>query len=132
MAFTAVLRLDAESKSWPAREFHWAIVQEIGEYARPEAGIHAGQVHVVLDHLHDPVLDDWMAEATKRRAGSLEISGLDGSRFRTLTFRDAYCVSEGLCFNSTGIGPATTMSVLISADHLLIDGEVELDNHWPL
>lgn len=132
MAFTATLHLAAEARAWTAQEFHWAIVQNIDEFTRPQAGIMAGQLHLVLDHLHDPVLDDWMANPTKLRNGHLKILAADGSGFRTILFEDAYCVSEGLNFNSTGLGPATTMSVLISACRLTIDGEVKVDNNWPI
>lgn|GEM_PF-5123361 len=59
------------------------------------------------------------------------VTGADGTRFRTVGFWDACCVGEGLYFNATGLGPATTMSVLISARHLLVDGEVDFDNDWP-
>jgi len=89
------------------------------------------QLHLVLDHLHDPVLDHWMADSHKRLSGRLVVTGIDGSRFRTVQFHDALCVSEGLYFNATGVGPATTMSVLISANRLVVDGVVETSNHWP-
>jgi len=131
MAFTAELRLDTETQTWTVQEFHWAIVQNTDEQARPQSGIHAGQLHLVLDHLHHPVLDEWMANSRKLLSGSLLVRGLDGSRFRTVAFRNAYCVSEGLHFNSTGVGSATSMSVLISAQQLLINKEVETTNSWP-
>ncbi|WP_046244424.1 type VI secretion system tube protein TssD [Hymenobacter terrenus] len=131
MAFTAKLHLDVESVSWPVLDYHWAVVQAITEQSRPENSIFAGQLHLVLDHLHHPLLDAWMSDATKRRNGRLEVTSTDGRRLRTVAFWDAYCVSEGLYFNSTGVGRATTMSVLISANRLLIDEEVEITNHWP-
>lgn len=131
MAFTAELHLDAEPTSWLVREFHWAVVQNIDEQARPQAGLHSGQLHLVLDHLHHPVLDGWMAESTKLLDGKLVVTGADGSVFRTARFEGAFCVGEGLYFNSTGTGPAATMSVLISAQKLTIDGEVGFNNEWP-
>ena len=131
MAFTAELHLDADANPWRAREFHWAVVQNIDEQSRPQAGLHSGQLHLVLDHLHDPVLDAWMADSYKLRDGKLVVTGADGLRFRTVRFEDAFCVGEGLYFNSTGTGPATTMSVLISARKLTVDGEVDFDNAWP-
>lgn len=85
----------------------------------------------MLDHLHDPVLDAWMADSYKLRDGKLVVTGADGLRFRTVRFEDASCVGEGLYFNSTGTGPATTMSVLISARKLTVEGEVDFDNVWP-
>gem|GEM_PF-5232468 len=38
-------------------------MQDIDEHFQPRAGLYAGQLHLVLDHLHDPVLDEWMANA---------------------------------------------------------------------
>lgn len=131
MAFTATLHLTAEAATWSVREFHWALVQNIDELTRPQAGVHGGQLSLALDHLHHPVLDAWMASPTKLRSGSLTVRAADGHRFRTVRFEDAYCVSEGLHFDSTGLGPATTMSLLISAERLDIDGAVQVDNHWP-
>lgn len=132
MAFTAELHLDAEMKPWPAREFHWAVVQNIDEKSRPQAGLHSGQMHLVLDHLHHPVLDEWMADSTKLRNGKLIVTAADGGVFRTVRFEGAFCVGEGLYFNSTGTGPAATMSVLISAHKMTVDEEVDFDNEWPL
>jgi hypothetical protein len=43
----------------------------------------------VLDHLHDPVLDHWMADSHKRLSGRLVVTGIEGSRFRTVQFHDA-------------------------------------------
>lgn len=131
MAFTATLELTAEPVHFPVLEFHWAVVQQSGERNEPMAGILAGQLHLVLDHLHHPVLDHWMADSDKLHDGRLVVLGLDGVRFRTVQFERAYCVSEGFYFNSTGNGRATAMSVLISAQRLLVDGEVKLDNKWP-
>lgn len=106
-------------------------MQNINERTRPENGIYAGQLHLVLDHLHHPVLDDWMSDATKLRDGRLVVMAPDGSRLRTVQFWNAYCVGEGLYFNATGVGRAATMSVLISAQRLLLNDEVEVSNHWP-
>lgn len=126
MAFTAELQLTA--CVLPVLEFHWALVQSMDERGRPQSFLRGGQLHLVLDHLHHSVLDAWMADPQMLLDGSLVVRGLDGSRFRTVAFREAFCVNEGLYFNSTGLGRATSMSVLISAKHLLVDESVAFDN----
>lgn len=126
MAFTAELHVVEYVLS--VSEFHWALVQSVDEYSRPQGFVYGGQLHLVLDHLHHPVLDSWMADPQMLLDGSLVVKGLDGSVFRTVAFREAFCASEGLHFNGTGLGHATSLSVLISAKHLLIDGDVEFNN----
>ncbi len=126
MAFTAELQLAA--CVLPVLEFHWALVQSTDERGQPHAFLRGGQLHLVLDHLHHPVLDGWMADPQMLLDGKLVVQGLDGSRFRTVAFREAFCVSEGMYFNSTGLGRATSLSVLISAKHLLVDESVEFSN----
>ncbi|MBC8085592.1 MAG: hypothetical protein H7Z21_20535, partial [Hymenobacter sp.] len=75
-----------------------------------------------------PALDAWMADSGKLLDGRLVVRGINGGRFRTVAFREAFCVGESLHFNSTGRGRATSLSVLISAKHLLIDACVDFSN----
>ncbi|MBC8083743.1 MAG: hypothetical protein H7Z21_11075, partial [Hymenobacter sp.] len=66
------------------------------ERSQPHAFLRGGQLHLVLDHLHHPALDAWMADSGKLLDGRLVVRGINGGRFRTVAFREAFCVGEGL------------------------------------
>lgn len=114
------------------REYHWAIVQTTDEVNRPQGGVLAGKLHVVLDCLAHPALDAWMADSRKTVSGELLVRGPDGLRARTIRFTDAYCVNQGLFFDGMSNRQAGALSVLLSAHTLLIDQELEIRNVWPL
>lgn len=114
------------------REYHWAIVQTTDEVNRPQGGVLAGKLHVVLDCLAHPALDAWMADSRKTVSGELLVRGPDGLRARTIRFTDAYCVNQGLFFDGMSNRQAGALSVVLSAHTLLIDQELEIRNVWPL
>ena len=126
MAFTA--NLHVAEYALPVLEFHWALVQGVDENSRPQGFLHGGQLHLVLDLLSHPLLDGWMADPQMLLDGSLVVKAIDERRFRTVAFREAFCASEGMHFNGTGLGRSTSLSVLISAKHLLVDDSVAFSN----
>lgn len=115
----------------PVREYHWAIVQTTDEVNRPQGGILAGKLHLVLDCLAHPIVDAWMADSLKTMRGELLVLGPDGQRARTIRFADAYCVNQGLFFDGMSNRQSGALSVMVSAHTLLIDQELEVSNRWP-
>ncbi|WP_223648600.1 type VI secretion system tube protein TssD [Hymenobacter psoromatis] len=128
--FQVTLLLDGNAIR--VREYHWAIVQTTDEMNRPQGGVLAGKLHVVLDCLAHPVVDAWMADSRKTMSGELLVLGPDGQRARTIRFTDAYCVNQGLFFDGMSNQQAGALSVLLSAHTLLVDQELEIRNVWPL
>ena len=131
MAHSATLYL--EGSPIAVQEFHWAIVQLTDLQSRPQAGILAGKISLVIDKLQHAVIDAWMADPAKRLDGSVVVKAADGmGAVRTLRFVDALCVSQGLSFTAGGDGTyAGTMSVLLTARQLHVNEGLTLDNHWP-
>jgi len=113
------------------QEYHWAVVQPTDDLNRPQGGILAGKLHLVLDCLAHEALDAWMADSHKKLSGEVSALGPDGLRLRTLRFTDAYCVNQGLFFDGTSNGRSGALSVLISARSLLVDQTLALENLWP-
>ena len=131
MAHSAHLLLEGELI--PVQEFHWGIVQPTDLSQRPQSGILAGKISLVLDKLQHPVLDAWMAANRKRLSGTLVVDAADGTgSTRCLRFVDALCVNQGLTFSAGGGGAfAGTMSVLLTARELHVDDALTIDNNWP-
>lgn len=124
--------LNLDGMAIPVREYHWAIVQTTDEVNRPQGGVLAGKIHVVLDCLAHPIVDAWMADSLKTMSGELLVLGPDGLRARTIRFTDAYCVNQGLFFDGMSNRQSAALSVLLSAHTLLIDQELEIRNMWPI
>lgn len=131
MAHSANLYL--EDSSLGVQEFHWGIVQPTDEQGRPQAGILAGKISLVLDTLQHPVLDAWMADPRKRLSGKVVVAAADGmGATRTVRFVDALCVNQGLTFVADS--PSTfagSMSVVLTARELHLDEGLTIDNRWP-
>ena len=132
MAHSAKLFLEGEVLV--VQEFHWAIVQLIDNQSRPQSGILAGKISLVIDKLQHPLLDAWMADARKQLSGLLVADAPDGmGTARSLRFVDALCVSQGLAFTAGGDSTfAGTMSILLTARQLHVDGALVIDNNWPV
>ena len=113
------------------QEYHWAVVQPTDDLNRPQGGILAGKLHLVLDCLAHEVVDAWMADSHKKLSGEVSALGPDGFRLRTLRFTDAYCVNQGLFFDGASNRRSGALSVLISARSLLVDQALTLENLWP-
>ncbi len=131
MAHSAKLYL--EDDVIQVQEFHWGIMQPTDGQSRPQSGITAGKISLVLDKLHHPVLDAWMADERKLLSGTLLADSPDGmGSARSLRFVDALCVSQGLSFSASGGGHfAGTMSLQLTARELHVDGSLLIDNQWP-
>ena len=43
------------------QEYHWGIVRQTDAQYRTQGGVLAGKISLVVDTLHHPVLDAWMA-----------------------------------------------------------------------
>ena len=115
----------------PVQEYHWAIVQTTDEVNRPQNGVLAGKLHLVLDGLVHPALDAWMANSTKTANGELLVLGPAGFRVRSIHFTDAYCINQGLFFDGTDTRRSGALSVMLSARVLVINQELEISNVWP-
>lgn len=131
MAHSAKLYL--EGFQLTVQEFHWGIVQLTDTQSRPQNGILAGKISLVIDKLQHPLLDAWMADPRKRLSGEIIADSPDGmGTARSLRFVDALCVSQGLHFVAGGQDAfAGTMSVLLTARQLHVDGGLVIDNQWP-
>lgn len=132
MAHSAKLYLEGEVLI--VQEFHWGIVQLTDAQSRPQSGILAGKISLVIDKLQHPLLDAWMADARKQLSGLLVADAPDGmGTARSLRFVDALCVSQGLAFTAGGNSTfAGTMSILLTARQLHVDGALVIDNNWPV
>lgn len=131
MAHSAKLYLAGETI--PVQEFHWGIVQQVDAQSRPQAGILAGKISLVIDKLQHPLLDAWMADARKQLSGEVVADAADGmGTIRRLRFEDALCVNQGITFVADGSGTfAGTMSLLLTARALHVNEALVLDNCWP-
>lgn len=131
MAHSAKLYL--EGSVIPVQEFHWGIVQLTDAQSRPQSGILAGKISLVIDKLQHPILDAWMADARKQLGGVLVADAANGmGTMRRLRFVGALCVNQGLNFTAGGSGAfAGTMSLLLTARELHVEDELTIDNHWP-
>ncbi len=132
MAHSAKLYLEGETIV--VQEFHWGIVQLTDAQSRPQSGILAGKISLVIDKLQHPLLDAWMADARKQLSGLLVADAPNGmGTTRSLRFVDALCVGQGLSFTAGGDSTfAGTMSILLTARQLHVDGSLVIDNHWPV
>ncbi|RZK23329.1 MAG: hypothetical protein EOO56_05475 [Hymenobacter sp.] len=130
MSFHAELLLATEAvEPLAIQEFHWGLVQLTSERNIPLGGVLTGQIRVVLDRLHHPVLAAWMADSYKKLNGKLVAYGLDGiSITRLIEFEEGYCANQGMYFDGTKSNFATGLSLLISAQTLRIDGVAVLTN----
>ncbi|RZJ57698.1 MAG: hypothetical protein EOO55_02805 [Hymenobacter sp.] len=130
MSFHAELVLAVETLDrLVVQEFHWGLVQLTNERNVPLGGMLTGQIRVVLDRLHHPVLAAWMADSYKKLDGKLIAYGLDGmSITRIIEFEEGYCSNQGMYFDGTKSNFATGLSLLISAQTLRIDGVAVLTN----
>ena len=53
------------------QEYHWGIVRQTDAQYRTQGGVLAGKIGLVVDTLHHPVLDAWMAAPRKCLSGEL-------------------------------------------------------------
>ena len=115
------------------QEYHWGIVRQTDAQHRPQGGVLAGKISLVVDTLHHPVLDAWMADPRKCLSGELVAHAADGlGTARRLRFVDALCVNQGLTFLAgAGSRFAGSMSLLLSARELHVNEGLAIDNHWP-
>ena len=122
-----------EDQPLTVQECHWGIVQQTDAQQRPQAGVLAGKISLVVDTLHHPVLDAWMADPHKRLSGLLVVHAADGlGTARRLRFVDALCINQGLTFLAgEGSRYAGSMSLLLSARELHVNEGLMIDNHWP-
>jgi hypothetical protein len=130
MSFHAELLLTAETLDrLVVQEFHWGLVQLTNERNVPLGGVLTGQIRLVLDRLHHPVLAAWMADSYKKLNGKIVAYGLDGiSVARIIEFEEGACFNQGMYFDATKSGFSTGLSILISAQTLRIDGVAVLTN----
>lgn len=101
--------------------------------SRPQSGILAGKISLVIDKLQHPLLDAWMADPRKQLSGVLVADAADGmGTARRLRFVDALCVNQGLTFTAGGDAQfAGAMSLLLTARELHVEETLVIDNRWP-
>ena len=131
MAHSATLYLEGENIF--VQEFHWGIVQPTDHQSRPQNGILAGKLSMVVNLLQHPLLDAWMADARKQLSGELVAEAPNGmGTARRLRFVDALCVNQGLTFVTGSTSAAAgTMSLLLTARELHVESDLVINNHWP-
>ena len=131
MAHSAKLYL--EGPPLVVHEFHWGVVQATDVQTRPQNGVLAGKISLVIDKLQHALLDAWMADPRKQLSGELIAEARDGmGAARRLRFVDAVCINQGMTFTASGNSSfAGTMSVLISARELHIEETIAVANRWP-
>jgi hypothetical protein len=131
MSHSATLYL--ERTAIVVQEFHWGIVQPTDSTHRPQAGVLAGKISLVVAQLHHPLLDAWMASEGKLCSGELLAEAADGTgTVRRLRFVEALCVNQGMAYHDGGgAGLVGTLSLLLTARELHVDHALVINNAWP-
>lgn len=129
MPFSAKLFIDNEPHV--VQSFNWGMHQNTDAIGRPDALVQGGQLQVEITSQYSETLHNWALDNTKKMSGSLVVYGGDGvSSYRTIKFKEAYCVGLAKNFDGSSSDQGMIMLLTISANQLSAD-TVDVDNKWP-
>ncbi|MBO0935663.1 hypothetical protein J2I47_03795 [Fibrella sp. HMF5335] len=104
--------------------------QPVNRQGRPTAGVRSGQISVHLMGDDEAQLTQWAIDPMKSLGGSITyIDPETRMTFRTLTFRDTYCVSYHEIFTIGDSVGAYTFELGLTARELHVDSNLH-DNMW--
>ena len=129
MSFLAKLNLDGEE--FVVLDCEYGITQGSNENGLPSNKIRGGKIRLLIESTIKVDFLEWAITNNATKNGEITFFKRDNvSSFKTLEFREAFCLELFEKFNSEDGQPLQT-SLLISAKEITIRGTT-LTNNWPV